>query len=343
MPDSAFFYKKFHKKTKKILKNRKNREFFSYIHMKEQKTPQFIKEKEKTMKKLICLLLVILMTCSTLAGCVHQDADLRMKKAYLRQFGIKDVEPEDVVIDYDGGTYNGARIVMLDAERHNPEERTETVSDIVIQYYDANCLYVYKNEKFYTLVEAYENSILLSNDIVSIAVIFNEEVTHFRDTCDKYDFPKGKILEVDERNNDRIAYHSIYIYLDVYVCKSAFECKDLFDYLSSDDITNVAFIYHGVNHKEFPDYYSTMLMAELKEQTKESADRVMEEIVQIPGVWGVSYFYPVGFPAQVTNGSYSSDEYSWINDIKVEKVWDFTMGSSSVNVDGNRIITRIIR
>ena len=69
-----------------------------------------------------------------------------------------------------------------------------------------------------------------------------------------------------------------------------------------------------------------LLCAELKEQTKECADRAMEEIVQIPGVIGVSYFHPVGFPAEATNNAtHSSNEYWWVDDIQVEKVWEFTI------------------
>ena len=283
------------------------------------------------MKKLISLLLVICILCPVLIGCVNQDQDAEesMEQRYLRQFNIEGKEPEDVIIDYDGGTYNGARIVMLDAEMNKPVIWSETIAEVTIQYYDTNRLYAYKSEKFYTLAEAYANYILYSKDIVSIAEKFNKEVTHFTDTCDKYDFPKGKILELEGSDKEWISCHSyeyIYIYLDIAVYGTG--SKDLIEYLGSDSITDIGFIELRVNHKEFPDYYPMLLCAVLKEQTKECADCAMEEIVQIPGVIGVSYFHPVGFPAEATNNAtHSSNEYWWLDEIQVEKVWDFTTGS----------------
>ena len=117
------------------------------------------------MKKLISLLLVIIITCSVLSGCVYFDRYLKIKKVYLDQFGIKDKNPEDVIIDYDGGTYNGARIVMLDAEWHDPEEWTEIIGETKLQYYDSNRLYAYKDGHFITLTQAFENSILKKSDV----------------------------------------------------------------------------------------------------------------------------------------------------------------------------------
>ena len=110
------------------------------------------------MKKLISLLLVICILCPLLVGCGNRDEDFKMKKAYLRQFEIEGKEPEDVIIDYDGGEYNGTRIVMLDVEWHDPEEWTETVDGVEIKYYDSNRLYAYKNGKFFTLTDAYDKN-----------------------------------------------------------------------------------------------------------------------------------------------------------------------------------------
>ena len=69
------------------------------------------------------------------------------------------------------------------------------------------------------------------------------------------------------------------------------------EYLDCDMIGEIGVFYGLFNHSEFPDYGAKLAVALLKEETRECADRAMEEIVQIPGVIGVSYFHPVGFPA----------------------------------------------
>ena len=160
------------------------------------------------MKRIISLLLIVIMSCSALVGCDWKsifnwgansndkvDEDLKMKEAYISQFKIDGVEAKDVVIDYDGGTYNGARVVMLDVEWHDREHWTEIIDEISIQYYDANRILVYKSNEFYTLEEAKDSDILSLEQIVLISNDFQSKVAHYRDTCDKFDF--GEVLVVD--------------------------------------------------------------------------------------------------------------------------------------------------
>ena len=163
------------------------------------------------MKRFTSLLLAIIMlsSCFMFVGCIDPSDDIKMKEAYLRQFGIKDVKAEDVVIDYDAGIYNGARVVMLDAECQNEpviekvplwaiyhyedQEWTETVGESEFYYYDSNRLRVFKNGIFYTLTQARFLGILSKQDIADIEAKYSTDVTGFLDICDKYDFDECEI------------------------------------------------------------------------------------------------------------------------------------------------------
>ena len=240
------------------------------------------------MKKLISLLLVICILCPLLIGCMWQYDEIRIKKAYLRQFGIEGKTPEDVIIDYDGGTYNGARIVMLDAEWNDPEEWTETVGGITIQYYDSNRLYAYKNGSFLTLIQAHEKGKLSSEDIALIAEKFNKEVTHFRDTCDRFDFNflrPGEIIEISEYDKEFVEYGSLLVCIDD---RLAGDYQSLIEYLGADMISDL-FVQFPYVDLHIEGRYSRYFVR-LKYDTKEYTESVMYKISKIPGVASIELY-----------------------------------------------------
>ena len=278
------------------------------------------------MKKLICLLIVVCLLCPLLSGCINQDADLRMKRAYLRQFGIKDVEPEDVVIDYDGGTYNGARIVMLDAEWHDPEEWTETIGETNVQYYDSNRILVYIFGKFYTLTEAQNQHILVAFQIKKIANKFNNVTVHFRDTCDKHDFDEFWYWDNLEMSSapegEKPFSNMIGVEIDNRVCSTDGVVNKNFnvvEYLGTDIISKM----HAVAlFEDFSRYYLKIVNDGL-----ENIPQIFEQLKQIPGVLSAGYYWSVYDPSCSTlNNGNTLDNTEWgIEYIEATKVWDFTL------------------
>ena len=271
------------------------------------------------MKKLISLLLVICMLCPLFVGCANQDKDYKMKKNYIRQFKIKDKEPEDVIIDYDGGTYSGARIVMLDTEWHDPEKWTETIGDTTIQYYDSNRLYAYKNGKFYTLSDAYEKGKLSKNEITQIALKFSMDVCFYLDTCDIYDFDKSSFVDGDLSKNE------MYDKLNVWVDWKALE---------GIDFTSTTWVEHMTTHlgnnlietwgiTHISDDFM-VLYIELAYNTKEHHSYVANELKKVPGILKVDSYSEYGWNNSSYTNSFSG--VSWaIESIQVEKVWEFTV------------------
>ena len=280
------------------------------------------------MKIFTSLLLAIIMlsSCFTFVGCIDLSDDIKMKEAYLRQFGIKDVKAEDVVIDYDAGTYNGARVVMLDAEwhdtapkkieidgvkytDHNTKEWSEIIDGIEFHYYDTNRLRVYKYGIFFTLKQAKILGLVSDENIENIAIEFEENVNHFRDTCDVFDFPEPFWFEdydgitVDEGFYD----DEIIVEIDSRISRGGTQIDgtsrvDLIEYIGSKQITSMK---RTLNYSYSSDYF----YVKLKEGGEENIQMLVEYLSNIPGVLSAAYSVKVGGrPEQATNGDYENSD-----------------------------------
>ena len=250
-------------------------------------------------------------------GCINLNDDITMKEAYLRQFGIKDVKAEDVVIDYDAGTYNGARVVMLDAEWHDPEKWEEKLGSYSITYYDSNRLYAYKDGVFFTLSEACKNSYLSIDDLSTIAYKYNNDVRMYIDVCDIYDFDKSKCEELDWSNNN--IYNSVTIWMDIRCVEGIWELQDLtpiIEHLGSDIIDNIEI--QSLSSDPFAIFH-----VKFKFDSKAFLDYAVERLRKVTGVLMVGPYSKYGW-AQSFSGE-ESDNLSWaLKSIEIEKVWDFT-------------------
>ena len=285
------------------------------------------------MKKLISLLLVIVIICSVLSGCVYFDKDFEMKKAYLDQFGIKDKNPEDVIVDYDVGTYNGARIVMLDAECRDPEKWMENIGDFTITYYDSNRLLVWKDSEFITLTQSYWDGLLGADDIKIIIAEYDDKIKQFADVCDVYDFsvkPKhtSTIKLLMEFDYESIKFHELVVVVDP---KLSQEGMILSKEFFGDFVSEISC--WGVNSVTgYPNSCGYLLSLEYSHAPAISMAYVISKIESIPGVLLVAPMIVSGFCAIPSDPAYINDNQWGLIDIQVEKVWDFTIGSDEIVV-----------
>ena len=265
------------------------------------------------MKKITSILLVfsIISSCFAFMGCINLNDDITMKEAYLRQFGIKDVKAEDVVIDYDAGTYNGARVIMLDAEWHdtapkliesygqkhmdyNTMEWSEIIDGIEFHYYDTNRLRVYKYGIFFTLKQAKILGLVSDENIENIAIEFEENVNHFRDTCDVFDFPEPFWFEdYDDITVDEGFYDDeIIVEIDSRISRGGTQIDgtsrvDLIEYIGSEQIISMK---RTLNYS----YSSDFFYAKLKDGGEENIQMLVEYLSHIPGVLSAGYSVKVG-------------------------------------------------
>ena len=282
------------------------------------------------MKKLISLLLVICILCPLIVGCMWQYDEIRIKKAYLRQFGIEGKTPEDVIIDYDGGTYNGARVVMLDVEWHDPEEWTETVGDTTITYYDSNRILVYKFGKLYTLKEAKNRLILSKKQIVAIVDKYNATVQSYLDVCDKYDFKNSDECDIEIGEHLDDCTYKLIIGFDVRFYNSLKDDanlgKSIEEYIASYLGQNLCKFYRNIGYTKD----NKMMVCRFKYSNRQNIDNIpdiIKKISCVPGidlVWCDCIYHDFG---ESINYALPNAETWGIGYSKIEKVWDFTTGS----------------
>ena len=171
------------------------------------------------MKKITSILLVfaIALSCFAFVGCDTEDKlgffkERRIKKDYIERFIVRDKNADGIVLDYYGGNYNGCEIVMLDAECHDPETRTEQIGDSTITYYDSNQLYAWSDGEFYTLPDALSSNKLSSENVTSIIAEYNANITQFADICDEYDFVYYSFsVELQDSYDEETKNRRIYI------------------------------------------------------------------------------------------------------------------------------------
>lgn len=248
----------------------------------------------------IFLILVMLLPCISFVGCGAEPnlgiIGYFMKSEYINQLGLENMNPLDVVIDYYGGNYNGALIVMLDAEHHSPEMWTEYIQseNIKITYYDSNRLHAYYNGRFYTITEAFENNIISSKDLRSILYHFSHSVGHFRDTCDKYDFSYKFYVwdNFESYESETPRMDIVGIQVDTALTKhkqSSISSSDLISYLGEDLFEKCVNQFHG------DDSYVCLAM-KLKNPGYENMQVVFEHLSHIPGVISAGYYYDFYYP-----------------------------------------------
>ncbi len=276
--------------------------------------------------------LMILSCCIAFSACRDEtkknpllDIELAnsMRKSYIRQFKIKDVAADDVLIEYYAGTYNGYSIVMLDASCHDFDEWQETVEDISIFYRDTNRLLAYKNGRFITLTQAYKRLALLKEDIELIANKFNSEITVFYQICDMFDFEEMPIsydvpLEADF-TPDMVLVNMNDKFSELGLVPPP-------EYFGGDIIKEVK------SYAYRPGKYLSLALF-LSDPSKENVLYAMSRLKSIPGIESMSANIIMTPDDTVPNDIEYNDQYPWgIDYIELPKVWDFNVGSDSIKV-----------
>lgn len=275
------------------------------------------------------LALVILLT-SVLAfsGCdiLSEKKEMQIKEDYVSQFNITDVAPEDVVVDYYAGNWNGYEIIMLDAECHRREVWEEKIGDVTLTYYDSNRLYAWSEGGFITLTDAYASNKLSMKDLERISKKFNKDVRYYIDICDKYDFEKGSISNQYEWDGN-----TIYDKLDVWISREFLQdMANMSDWAPIIDHLGNRVIKSVLDMKILSD--CLVIFVELRINSKAFMEKASIQISEVPGVYLVGPYETECFVYSAggdTSGNTISDP---LKDIEVEKVWDFTTGSDDVLV-----------
>ena len=298
------------------------------------------------MKKLICLMLVVVFASSLLAGCewnewlketpddqvslTLEETIAEMKWEYLRKNNITKVSYEKVLIEHCAGFYNGYLVAMIDATRHTYEKATVNVGGVDFTYFDGNRLIAYKNGEFLSLEEAFNIGILSTENLVEIEKNFSAEKTNYYEICDIHDYPQTGLSEPyfpqdHEYTSDRLKvvlhYGGELPPLSFYDVGSARQLEIV-------EVVDLS--------EEYKYYYDRKLWyIELVFDKAYSCMELMlyaTALEKKPGVFSAGSEWPILVAGDSASANYSID-YQWgLNEINVRRVWDFSTGSHSIGV-----------
>ena len=284
------------------------------------------------MKKLLSLILALTMisSCLALAGCnvnrtLDQTLEEQIKRDYITEFNIENMNFDDVIIDYYAGSYNGYEVLMLDSEYHDPETRVEQIGESLITYYDSNQLYAYSNGKFYSLSFAYENCYISQQDINQIVYQYNNSISQFAFVADKYDFQIDEVeCNVDEFYQKYDSYDYFTVFMDpklsgddVYLDKNFFG-ENIVRYTTRGPRTDSGYGCRG---------YSIWLWSESISFTR----KAVEQLLTLPGVQKIE-IGKGGYMESPSDPKYIENVQWGLDVIEIERVWDFYTGTAWINV-----------
>ena len=294
-------------------------------------------ERRKTMRKITSILLVfaIALSCFVFVGCDTEDKlgffkERKIKRDYIEQFDIRGKNVGDVVLDYYGGNYNGYEIVMLDTECHDPETRTEQIGDTTITYYDSNQLYAWGDGEFYPLNNVVSTNKISKEDVNSIVAKYSSKINQFADVCDEYDFERKcetvsnwELLTTFEY--DSIQFSRLAVVMDpklsredIILDESFFETNLIRKSTKMADVEG------------YPD--SCWYQVWLKEHSLLYMSIAIAELKRIPGIISITPMILSGYSSTPSDPSYTSGSQWGFEAIDVEKVWDFTTGTTAISV-----------
>ena len=299
--------------------------------MKEQKTPQFIKEKEKTMKKLICLLLVICLLCPLLAGCVQDtlsdELKLEIIEDYLSWSGLKgDFTASEIDCAF-LGKYGDSVAVYFKSAGAYDKKTEETIDEITFRYPDSRVIRIWNNGKFYKIAEAYENNIITKQNIKKLSTrsklivhgdplfIWEEKVY-----CDYSRYEHYFVPDV------YLSPYYLQVIIDINLSHpdKIFD-NEFFEDIEIEKITDVTETYTNRFPLEpYRQYFSIKLSAP---SDKENMRRVVAILEAKEGIKEVRpSIIPHGVSVPNEYNEYETADIYWgLENIEVEKVWDFTL------------------
>ena len=145
------------------------------------------------MKKIISVVLIAILMFSAISclsvGAVSgstddeaADFDLQVKEDAYECFykGIIDVEIDDIIITYAGTLSNGSLIlnVTYSTAAHLDAIYTDTIGDYYYDYCPSDPVYIYRDHKFYNIINAYNIGLIDDNTLEEIYEINKEYSKH---------------------------------------------------------------------------------------------------------------------------------------------------------------------
>ena len=296
------------------------------------------------MKKLISLLLVLVFICSALVGCdwgcildnntqstttaympppPNDELKLEIIKDYLVWSGIQsDKTPNEIDCEF-YGVYNESIAVYFHTAGAYQTPLEEKIAGYKFIYPDSRVIRIWNNGKFYRMLEAYEKGLITETNIFDISRAFQS--IEFQDP---YFIYEDKIYNEPNFKLDTLAYNALSVVIDKSL--SRYNDNKEFDVRFFGDIELIEWCElwrSDETHQEF--------LLIFPEASSEKLLQIIDNLYQIDGIKEVCPLYSGNLDLS-PNDELFKDEAVYIqwalDKIFVEKVWDFTTGSSDVRV-----------
>ncbi len=293
------------------------------------------------MKKLICLLLVICLLCSLLAGCVQDtlsdELKLEIIEDYLSWSGLKgDFTASEIDCAF-LGKYGDSVAVYFKSAGAYDKKTEETIDEITFRYPDSRVIRIWNNGKFYKIAEAYENNIITKQNIKKLStrsklIIHGDPLFIWEEKvyCDYTEYEHPTHHFPDYSLSDR----ELYVVIDINLSSidKVFD-NEFFESIKVSSIKETT-----ERHQQYYpiDQYRQYFDIVLAEPSIENMKKIVSILENKEGIRAVVPFHTpiVGLSSNDPFvGTYGAQNSQWgIYDIEVEKVWDFTVGSPKVRV-----------
>ncbi len=267
----------------------------------------------------------MLLPCGLLVGCEttsDNGAPLELIEDYLIWSGIQsDMEPEEVDYEY-YGTYGDSVVVFFQSAGAYETPTDERVAGYRFKYPDSRVIRVWNDGKFYKLSEAYEKKLLKGSDIFSIYLkhlFVDVEEPLFIYEEKKYYYP-----DIEAQS---LILSAVSIDIDKSLSREGKKFDEDFFY----GIQNLEIIeihnYFWLDRQNIWIYFEEI-----------SPEEMLELFNMLYTVDGICAVYPqyMGHLDYSANDPYYTDTENYgqwaLDNIEIEKVWDFTTGTDAVRV-----------
>ncbi len=276
--------------------------------------------------------MTIILSCLALVGCecFGSRLDEALESRILEDFLITtamlgDIAPEE--IDYTFfGQYGDSIAIYFHTAGAYDTKTEEKAAGIKFKYPDSRTIKIWNNGKLYKMPEAFEKGLISKEDVLSIKL--KSLFLNHKEPCFIYN--SKRITEVPiifYEKPDIFYWNMLEVILDENV--SRVNSVPSVEFFGADIVKEVIDISAGNDRtdKTFEQHIALILY----EDTPEELYEVRKRIEQIDGVKSV--LFCDNMISSAANDNYYANNFQWgLNNIEVEKVWNFTTGTNDIFV-----------
>lgn len=280
---------------------------------------------------LVCILTVVILLCACSNLSDEETLDSALEKEIIEDFLVSSalshlISSDEVDYTYLGKYDNSYALYFYTSGAHNtPAE--DQIGGLTFSYRDSRTIRIWNNGEIYRINEAYKKGLINWFNVFSIwkkssSLEYKEPYLYFDNKIEP------EIPYIFYENPEKIKLNILLVYLDKRI--SRVDVLPDKSFWGLDNIEEVRYL-AGLNDKEKGDgNFEQCLLLLLSTNTPKDLEITYNHINSIDGVKVVN-FEDTDILDGEANDNYYVDGLLWgLSNIEVQKVWDFTTGSSDI-------------